>query len=562
MSVREICQQYLIGDKWEFNLRDLLRVCELYESNGNQIDNAVDLIYFARINDSQILFEIIKSYNKIFGHEFDLLKKMTLPQLTISNSKLFISQIGSVQCHTKVLQIEDGSSQKFDVEIVNYTLYYLPQLVELINLNWPILITGATSSGKSSIVKTLANISNHKLVEIRLGSTTDSSELIGNYDQDDIQRQYSEFTADFINFLRKDIMHNLMIHSSISLLAVINYLQRCLGELQLAKGMLLTKESHHNIHELIMKILHYLEQNQAILSPCITDFTSKLEQMTSTTKQLQVLISDKKQNTQGFSWFHSELINAIQSGSWVLLENIGGCNSAILERLNPIFERTGYLYINECGSVNGKTVKVALHPDFRLFLILNPEQDKISRSLRNRCVELCIRSPITSNETISESIENYQLDELLTTNKRANEIIKVNGDDSGVDISTFPKTYNRFLVSIYQGDLRKLAISQLYNSIEYPYLIKTLVMINFNFYNEVHRMKGSVITFEYGTFSHMLKLIKQNSEQCLNLKSSLEQAFQHAYLPILLRNNVIVHGFNFEMIVQKSINQSKNFNSI
>lgn len=57
--------------------------------------------------------------------------------------------------------------------------------------------------------------------------------------------------------------------------------------------------------------------------------------------------------------------------------------------------------ITECGvsdeNQNSKPKVIKPHPNFRLFLSMNPSSHEISRAMRNRCVEVCVLPPTVSN---------------------------------------------------------------------------------------------------------------------------------------------------------------------
>lgn len=74
-----------------------------------------------------------------------------------------------------------------------------------------------------------------------------------------------------------------------------------------------------------------------------------------------------------FEWVDGALTRAIQQGDWVLLDNANLCNPTVLDRLNPMLEPNGSLYLNECGTINGEPRVIKPHPDFRLFLALDPK---------------------------------------------------------------------------------------------------------------------------------------------------------------------------------------------
>lgn len=51
------------------------------------------------------------------------------------------------------------------------------------------------------------------------------------------------------------------------------------------------------------------------------------------------------------------------------------------------------LYINECGTRDGQPRVVRPHPEFRLFLAMDPRHGEVSRAMRNRGIEICLLPP-------------------------------------------------------------------------------------------------------------------------------------------------------------------------
>ncbi|KAJ8918424.1 hypothetical protein NQ315_008121 [Exocentrus adspersus] len=100
--------------------------------------------------------------------------------------------------------------------------------------------------------------------------------------------------------------------------------------------------------------------------------------------------TDGSSNAGGkFEWVDSILIKCLQEGSWLLIDNVNLCSSAVLDRLNALLEPRGVLTISERGvDENGQMVEVKPHPDFRLFLTMDPKNGEISRAMRNRGIEI------------------------------------------------------------------------------------------------------------------------------------------------------------------------------
>jgi midasin len=79
---------------------------------------------------------------------------------------------------------------------------------------------------------------------------------------------------------------------------------------------------------------------------------------------------------------------AIEHGQWVLLDNVNLCNPSVLDRLNSLLETNGVLYLNECGmGLEGPRI-ISPHPNFRVFLALDPRHGEVSRAMRNRGIEV------------------------------------------------------------------------------------------------------------------------------------------------------------------------------
>jgi midasin len=90
-----------------------------------------------------------------------------------------------------------------------------------------------------------------------------------------------------------------------------------------------------------------------------------------------------------FEWVDGVLLKAATLGEWVLLENANLCSPTVLDRLNPLLETGGSLLVSECGhGSDGEPRIVRAHPEFRLILALDPRRGEVSRAMRNRGVEV------------------------------------------------------------------------------------------------------------------------------------------------------------------------------
>ena len=101
-----------------------------------------------------------------------------------------------------------------------------------------------------------------------------------------------------------------------------------------------------------------------------------------------------------FRWVDGILVQALEKGYWLHLENVNLCSSSVLDRLNPLLENCGELLLTECStSCEGSNEhrKIKAHPNFRLLLSMDPSHGEISRAMRNRCVEIFLSTMAIEN---------------------------------------------------------------------------------------------------------------------------------------------------------------------
>ena len=67
-----------------------------------------------------------------------------------------------------------------------------------------------------------------------------------------------------------------------------------------------------------------------------------------------------------FAWKDAAFLTALQSGQWVLLDEMNLASQAVLEGLNAVLDHRGTVYIPELGR------SFSRHPDFRIFAAQNP----------------------------------------------------------------------------------------------------------------------------------------------------------------------------------------------
>ena len=93
-----------------------------------------------------------------------------------------------------------------------------------------------------------------------------------------------------------------------------------------------------------------------------------------------------------FQWVDGPLVNAMDQGSILLIDEISLAEDGVLERLNSVLESSRSLYLMEqcdlSGEIGGGVRQVTAHQHFQIVATMNPGGDygkrELSPALRNR----------------------------------------------------------------------------------------------------------------------------------------------------------------------------------
>lgn len=357
------------GGPWEFNLRDVLRWLTVFSSKHNftsqqdlQIGDFLNMIVCQRFRSAEDREKVGLLFEKCFGTQ--------LPKNPYFNIGLDFVQAGGALLKRSSLYQHDNSIDKVNLVPLQCNYPVLESAIRSINENIPLVVTGPTNSGKTELIRFLANVSGTRLAEFAMNSDVDSMDILGGYEQVDPARAISELTQKTHNVLQKMVISN-MVHTAAN------------SEI-LSKAVELVHFIESTLPEPSM-----LEQFTTLFEALLALFTN--EELDGLHKQLQY-VWRKTTESSGvkFEWFDGLLVKAVTNGDWLILDNANLCNPSVLDRLNSLLETGGSLIINECSMEDGLPRVLKPHPNFRLFLTVNPRYGELSRAMRNRCVEVYV----------------------------------------------------------------------------------------------------------------------------------------------------------------------------
>ncbi|KAK9809153.1 hypothetical protein WJX72_010301 [[Myrmecia] bisecta] len=358
------------GGPWEFNLRDLLRWCDLAEGavpapatarEGPPEDQAGSL-EAAVLHSSRMLFverlrtaadrqQALQLIQDCLGCP---LPPHYRPSIAISPEVLQVGWAALPRASASQQASPSNGADTHYLQLLHSQKGLLESMAQCMQRAWMCILTGGPGSGKTSSVRLLARLCGRQLVEMALTSGTDTSDLLGGFEQLEPQRRIQE-AADAVQALD-------------------------------AQG---DKQQLELLAQLVAQLTAVLADMPSLQAGGLPERAGEVGRQVGLLQQ--ALAAAQEDGKAGrFEWVDCALCRAIEQGQWVLLDNANMCNPTVLDRLNPLLEPDGALYINECGLRDGQPRIIKPHPGFRLFLAADPRHGEISRAMRNRGIELFI----------------------------------------------------------------------------------------------------------------------------------------------------------------------------
>ncbi|EAW14070.1 AAA family ATPase midasin [Aspergillus clavatus NRRL 1] len=353
-----------IGGPWEVNLRDIQRWLQLADRGDLQVpaNNFLDIVISERFRSEEDRQMVSQLYQRVFT-DIPPAAKSYYHNLT---TEYFQVGFGVMRRDSIVQQTPESH-----MRILPGDLPILESLMLCIEQSWPSILVGPSGCGKTTLIRKLAALNGTELIELALSADTDTMDLIGGFEQIDYRREVSSLVREVLLYIRRHIISSLSssenLDASSTYLELFERLQSPDISLEFLCSSLPVLMQLHN-HEALGD---YLRRAQNLM------------ELTSQADKMKV----------GFEWTEGVLTQAVQHGHWVILDNANLCNPSVLDRLNSLTEPNGALILNEQRTDDGSARIVRPHPNFRLFLTMDPRHGELSRAMRNRCVEICFLSP-------------------------------------------------------------------------------------------------------------------------------------------------------------------------
>ncbi|XP_018570303.1 midasin [Anoplophora glabripennis] len=174
------------GAPWECNLRDLTRWCEAmtYHYNANpslqkkyEPESVVQFIY----GDRMRTLSDKEKVRDIFEDVFQSKVRGTGPIMYVNKENVYFGDV-TLERQSSGVNVHVLKQDRTCL-VLRSQLQTLRSLVYCVNLNWMAILVGSSGCGKSSVVKTLANLAGKTLKTLPVTSAMDTTDILGGFEQ-------------------------------------------------------------------------------------------------------------------------------------------------------------------------------------------------------------------------------------------------------------------------------------------------------------------------------------------------------------------------------------------
>ena len=358
------------GSPWEFNLRDIIRWGELLRESGtmNHPRHFLRVVYLSRFRNTQDRAHAQTIFDEVFSTKDS--PSVPHPYPVISSSHL---QFGYYSAKRHNLTLPHRTS-----DILQVHLTAIEAIGSCLSRSWLVVVTGFRNSGKTNLIRTLANLSGNHLDEVHISKGTDTTDILGGFEQIDHLARIMAVAEEALQLTEQFTRSTCGITSGF----------QCRAAVQ--RELVSSRRTPVSILQAVSGLL-------AELLAINVDDSSLVAARGELDSGVRHLVQAR--STKGrFEWVDGPLIRAMKKGHWLVLDGANMCNPSVLDRLNSLCEPNGNLVLTERGLVSGEVQVLMPHPNFRLLMTVDPQYGELSRAMRNRSVEVSLLSCFTEED--------------------------------------------------------------------------------------------------------------------------------------------------------------------
>lgn len=271
--------------------------------------------------------EVRKLFEAVFGIKPVLSR---YPKLCINPEYLIVGSACAKKNHFQPSKVSNYNQ-------LNVLPGFLPSLeaaLHCLQYGWLCILVGPHSSGKTSLVRLLAQLTGNALNELNLSSGTDVSELLGCFEQYSFYRHYKAVISQVECYIDEYFCLKLD-QSSKSLITETETFDKWFKFVAAKKENSSSTSAYFDLWKdeifdslnLLEDIIEQLKRDPEMLR---LPLSWSLDDLNETLKSVSDLKHNKSmQQSVNFEWVSGDLIKAIECGEWVVLDNANLCNPSV-----------------------------------------------------------------------------------------------------------------------------------------------------------------------------------------------------------------------------------------
>ncbi|KAK7028133.1 AAA ATPase midasin [Paramarasmius palmivorus] len=288
----------------------------------------------------------------------------------------------------------------------------LSRIVTAVSFGEPLLLTGETGTGKTSVITHLANTLRQPLVSLNLSHQTESSDLLGGYRPVDTRIPASQLFDKWLDLFAETFSRkkNEKLEKGLREAVQKGKWKQAVswwkGSVQKAKEQIQNRrrESEEPSMELDSQ---NPRKRRKLDASTLNDSEARWSTFEREVDEFNALHVEGK-GKFAFAFVEGPLVRALRTGDWVLLDEINLASPETLECISSILQSpTASITLTEQGSLE----PVPRHPNFRLFACMNPATDvgkkDLPPNIRSRFTEIEVPPPDADRETLLHIVEQY-----------------------------------------------------------------------------------------------------------------------------------------------------------
>ncbi|PHH79074.1 hypothetical protein CDD80_5633 [Ophiocordyceps camponoti-rufipedis] len=373
----------LQGGPWEFNLRDVLRWLDLLDCNRSRevrVDDFLQIIVRQRFRTQEDRDQVDRLFGQLAG------RKPRMHSLYHDVNSSF-SQVGQ----TTVPRNPEYQPERLSSLDTVAILPELESVMMCVEKKMPCILSGPSGSGKSALLKYAAALAGKSLVVFPLNADTDTMDLVGGFEQADPLRDLNSTLRCLCRRLQEVESRSAPAEMPTQAFECVNLLENYFLHGDDARHV----DATLRLVDAILGHVERLREVDASIGSWLDKARERLREQAISIKPM-------------FKWLDGVIVEALETGQWLVLDHANLCNASVLDRLNSLLEPNGFLCVNECCDPEGNPKMVRPHPEFRVFLTVDPSYGELSRAMRNRAIEVNLSSRPTPRDPCFDRISEVE----------------------------------------------------------------------------------------------------------------------------------------------------------